>query len=102
MDITWSPSSDNVGVTGYIVYRNNSEIARTTNLSYRDSGLSAGTDYNYNVKAYDAAGNQSYMSNSVTEWTLDAVSFRNTKSVNYLSSAINAVTQILLGKELVK
>jgi chitodextrinase len=102
MDITWSPSSDNVGVTGYIVYRNNSEIARTTNLSYRDSGLSAGTDYNYNVKAYDAAGNQSYMSNSVTEWTLDGVSLRNVRSVNYLSSAINAVTQILLGKELVK
>jgi chitodextrinase len=70
IEISWSPSTDNVGVTGYIIYRNNAEISRTTGTSYRDSGLSAGTDYSYNVKAYDAAGNQSYMSNSVTEWTL--------------------------------
>jgi chitodextrinase len=102
MDISWSPSTDNIGVAGYIIYRNNVEIGRTTNLSYRDNGLSAGTDYSYNVKAYDAAGNQSYMSNSVTEWTLSGVSQNNMQPVNYLSSVINAVTQILLGKSFTK
>jgi chitodextrinase len=89
---------DRCGVTGYIIYRNNAEISRTTGTSYRDSGLSPGTDYSYNVKAYDAAGNQSYMSNSVTEWTLGNTSSRYIRPVNFLSSAINAISIMILGK----
>jgi Fibronectin type 3 domain-containing protein len=65
--LTWSASSDNVGVTGYSVYRGassgfvadgTSKIADVTGTSYTDSGLAAGTYY-YKVTARDAAGNVS-------------------------------------------
>jgi exo-beta-1,3-glucanase (GH17 family)/chitodextrinase len=64
--ISWSASSDNVGVAGYKVYRNSSLLARTTALSYVDSSLIAGAQYFYNVSAYDAAGNESMYSDAVS------------------------------------
>jgi len=59
INLTWSASTDNVGVTGYRVYRNGVEIATTAGTSYQNTGLSNGTTYAYTVRAYDAAGNQS-------------------------------------------
>jgi chitodextrinase len=66
IDLTWSASSDNVGVTGYLLERcqgsgctNFVQIATPTGASYSDSGLSASTSYSYRVRARDAAGNQS-------------------------------------------
>ncbi|MCM3039958.1 glycosyl hydrolase family 8 [Paenibacillus motobuensis] len=63
VDLKWTPSSDNLGVTGYKVYRNDQVINTTTKTEYRDTGLSAGTTYKYFVVAFDAAGNLSKMSN---------------------------------------
>ncbi|MFC0434903.1 discoidin domain-containing protein [Kutzneria buriramensis] len=67
INLTWSASTDNVGVTGYDVYANNS--LRTTvsgsTLSYTDSQPDTAT-VTYFVRAHDAAGNQSGNSNSVT------------------------------------
>jgi chitodextrinase len=60
--ITWSASTDNVGVTGYKVYRNGSQIATSATTSYTDTGLSPSTTYSYTVSAYDAAGNSSSQS----------------------------------------
>jgi chitodextrinase len=57
--LSWTASTDNVGVTGYRVYRNGNQIGITTSTSYSDSGLSASTAYAYTVRAYDAAGNLS-------------------------------------------
>ena len=62
--LTWSPSTDNVGVAGYIVYRSTNgntlgpEIARTSGdvTTWLDAGAAAATRYTYAVKAYDAAG----------------------------------------------
>ncbi|HHW49482.1 MAG TPA: DUF4469 domain-containing protein [Clostridiaceae bacterium] len=60
IDISWSASTDNVGVAGYKVYRNGTQVATVTNgLTYSDTELTAGTAYEYTVKAYDAAGNES-------------------------------------------
>ncbi|MGH8231203.1 MAG: fibronectin type III domain-containing protein, partial [Steroidobacteraceae bacterium] len=62
----WSPSSDNVGVTNYLVERCQgsgctgfAQIGTSTTTSYNDTGLSAGTFYLYRVRATDAAGNLS-------------------------------------------
>jgi chitodextrinase len=67
--LSWSPSTDNVGVAGYRVYRNGSQVGTTTGTSYTDSGLSASTQYTYTVAAYDAAGNVSGQSGGVTATT---------------------------------
>ncbi len=63
--LSWTGSTDNVGVTGYKVYRGGVEIASVTTTAYTNTGLTAGT-YQYTVKAFDAAGNLSATSNTAT------------------------------------
>jgi chitodextrinase len=67
--LAWQPSTDNVGVTGYKVYRNGNLIGTTPNTSFTDTNLSPGTSYTYQVSAYDAAGNTSSPSASITGTT---------------------------------
>jgi N-acetylmuramoyl-L-alanine amidase len=59
IDLKWSASTDNVGVAGYRVSRNGAEIAITSSTSLTDTGLSAGTRYQYTVAARDIKGNWS-------------------------------------------
>jgi hypothetical protein len=62
-DLTWNPSTDNVGVAGYRIYDNangNVLLDAATN-SGTVTGLTPGTYQTY-TKAYDAAGNESYRS----------------------------------------
>jgi endonuclease I len=63
MDLTWTASTDNIGVTGYDVFVNGSYNATSSNTSYTVSGLTANTNYCFTVKAKDAAGNTSGFSN---------------------------------------
>jgi len=58
-DLSWSTSSDNVGVTGYDVYINGSLLGNTANTSAGITGLTPLTTYTASVRAKDAAGNQS-------------------------------------------
>jgi cellulose 1,4-beta-cellobiosidase len=60
--LSWTASTDNVGVTGYRVYRGGTLIASPTGTSYTDTGLTNGTAYSYTVAATDAAGNLSAQS----------------------------------------
>jgi chitodextrinase len=69
VSLSWSASTDNVGVTGYRVYRNGTQVGTPTSTSYTDSGLAASTSYTYTVKAIDAAGNLSAASNSLSVTT---------------------------------
>jgi chitodextrinase len=57
--LTWTASTDNVGVTGYDVYRNGTKMASATGTTSSQSGLACGTSYTFGVDAYDAAGNRS-------------------------------------------
>ena len=57
--LTWNASSDNVGVTGYDVYRNGTKLGSVTSTSSSQSGLTCGTSYSLGVVAYDAAANRS-------------------------------------------
>ena len=59
LSVTWSPSTDNVGVTGYELFRNGTSIGTTTGTSYMVAGLLCGTSYTLEVDAYDAGGNRS-------------------------------------------
>src|SRR5438034_4365737 len=65
-NLSWSASTDNVGVTGYIVRRNGVQIATPATTSLADTGLSAATTYSYTVAAFDAAGNISADSTSAS------------------------------------
>jgi chitodextrinase len=64
--LSWSASSDNVGVSGYRVYRDGVQTAQTTGTSYTDTGLTDGATYSYTVEAFDAAGNHSAQSSAVS------------------------------------
>jgi hypothetical protein len=57
VSLTWPASTDNVGVAGYRVYRDDSELATTTSPGYDDTDVSSGTTYSYRVEAFDVAGN---------------------------------------------
>src|SRR5213082_1782378 len=69
INLSWTASSDNVGVSGYRVYRNGTQIATTGTTSCANTGLSPSTTYSYTVAAYDAAGNLSAQSSSASATT---------------------------------
>ncbi|MGQ0591684.1 MAG: right-handed parallel beta-helix repeat-containing protein [Gammaproteobacteria bacterium] len=65
VSLAWNASTDAVGVTGYRVYRNGTQIAAPASNSYIDGNLVPGT-YSYTVAAVDAAGNVSAQSGIVS------------------------------------
>jgi chitodextrinase len=77
INLTWTASSDAVGVAGYKIYREGAEIANTDTSSYSDVGLSASSSYAYSLSAYDAAGNHSSQSAVVTATTAPEVDADN-------------------------
>ncbi|MFC5286882.1 cellulase family glycosylhydrolase [Actinokineospora guangxiensis] len=67
--MSWTASTDNVGVSGYEVYRGTTRVGTTASTSFTDTGLTADTAYSYTVRARDAAGNVSAASTAVTART---------------------------------
>jgi YD repeat-containing protein len=63
LTVTFAATTDDVGVTGYRLYRDGSTTALTTlpagATTFTDSGLQPGRTYAYAVSAFDAAGNAS-------------------------------------------
>jgi chitodextrinase len=101
VSLSWSASTDNVGVAGYRVYTvsgsNHTQVASTSALTVVVTGLTASTAYTLVVAAYDAAGNVSGYSNSVsvttdattTNLALNMATSASSNIQNYVSS--NAV-----------
>ncbi len=71
--ISWTASTDNVGVTGYDVYKNGTLVTSVTSTTASLTGLTAGTTYSITVKAKDAAGNVSPASSALSVTTLPSV-----------------------------
>jgi hypothetical protein len=69
IDLSWSPATDAVGVAGYRIYRNGTQIASLQGTAYSNAGLSPATNYSYSVEAFDAAGNVSARSNTASATT---------------------------------
>ncbi|MFI6421991.1 NPCBM/NEW2 domain-containing protein [Streptomyces sp. NPDC050842] len=69
VDLTWTASTDDVGVTGYRIYRGGTLVGTTTGTSFTATGLSASTPYTFTVKAIDAADNVSAAGNPVSVTT---------------------------------
>jgi hypothetical protein len=62
--LVWTASTDDVGVTGYNVYRNGVLVGTTNTTTFTDSGLDA-ANYSYEVEAFDAIPNTSAKSGAV-------------------------------------
>ncbi|MBW7474700.1 discoidin domain-containing protein [Paenibacillus oenotherae] len=69
VNLSWTASTDNVGVTGYDIYRDNVKIDSAAGTTYTATGLTAATAYSFAVKAKDAAGNVSAASTAITVTT---------------------------------
>ncbi|MCY7326550.1 MAG: RICIN domain-containing protein [Microbacteriaceae bacterium] len=70
--IAWPPSTDNVAVTAYGVYRDGVLLATVAGAAFTDSGLTAATTYRYTIVARDAAGNVSAVSTGTNVVTSSA------------------------------
>ncbi|MEY3783755.1 MAG: hypothetical protein RLZZ230_77 [Candidatus Parcubacteria bacterium] len=73
IDLTWSVSTDNFMLAGYVVVRDGLPIATTTLHNYSDAGLAASTTYSYVIRAFDPALNYSSSSNSLATTTSGVV-----------------------------
>lgn len=73
VNLKWTASTDAIGVVRYDVYRstgsNAQKVGSTSATSYGDTGLTANTQYSYQVAAIDAAGNVSDRSAAVSVTT---------------------------------
>ncbi len=76
INLAWTASADNIGVTGYQIERCQGTgcgaftlVTSVSVTAYNDTGLTAGTSYSYRVRATDAAGNLSGYSNTATTTT---------------------------------
>ena len=76
INLAWTASTDNVGVTNYLIERCQGsgctsfvQVATSTSNTFTDAGLLPGTSYSYQVRATDAAGNLSGYSNISTTTT---------------------------------
>ena len=62
-DLAWEAATDNVGVTGYRIYRNDQLVATIDPATSYSDTVPPG-DYTYVVRALDAAGHESAPSNA--------------------------------------
>jgi RHS repeat-associated protein len=69
IDVSWAPSTDNVGVQGYRIYRDGSLAATIGSSQWFDTGLTSGTPHSYTVAAIDGAGNASAQSSTASATT---------------------------------
>ena len=70
ISLSWTASTDNIGVVGYEIYKDGVLYATVTGTTATVSGLNPSTTYNFYVIAKDAAGNASTVSNTASGTTL--------------------------------
>jgi len=100
INLMWNAASDNVGVTGYRLYKDGSStaFASTTTPGYSDTGLTADQSYQYRVSAVDEAGNESPLSSAITV-TTDTVSVPQEVNLSWQSPTRNVDNSCLSGIE---
>jgi chitodextrinase len=105
VDLAWSAATDDVGVAGYRVFRDDVLVGSTAATSCTDAGLSPSTAYVYTVAAFDGAGNLSDRSAPVGVTTsaassstlLAAYGFSEGAGSTTADSSGNGITGTLVG-----
>jgi hypothetical protein len=87
INLSWTASTDNVGVTGYKIYRNGAYLTSVTGTSYSNTGLAEKTTYNYKVLAYDAAANESAQSSQASATTWESQVIVDNSDAGFTASA---------------
>ncbi|SNR58356.1 Por secretion system C-terminal sorting domain-containing protein [Lutibacter agarilyticus] len=64
VDLTWTVSTDNIGISKYEIFVDGTLYTTSTTNSKTVTGLTKNTAYNFTVYAKDAAGNTSTVSNT--------------------------------------
>ncbi|MGE5316550.1 MAG: fibronectin type III domain-containing protein, partial [Chloroflexota bacterium] len=98
LTLSWTASTDNIGVTNYRIYQNNTQVGQTGNstTTFNVTGLTASTAYSYYVRAEDAAGNLSANSNTINVTTAAATDTQPpTAPTNLASSNVTATSLTL-------
>jgi chitodextrinase len=93
ISLSWTASTDNIGVAGYDVYVNNvkKNTSNLTGTTFVVTGLSANTAYSLFVRARDAAGNTS-QSNTLSVTTLADTQAPTTTSLSSPSKTISSIS----------
>ena len=94
--IDWDPSSDNVAVTGYELFRDGVQIATLSGsaTTYTDTTVSVVLNtYAYTLRAFDAAGNHSSLSNEADAITPFGDAFETGNFVHWSSVVGNMTVQ---------
>ena len=78
ISLSWTASTDNIGIAGYRISRSSSLTAplvvidSSPTSSYTDNDVLPNTRYWYSVSAYDTSGNKSGASATINTWSLTA------------------------------
>jgi hypothetical protein len=94
VDLSWSQSSDNAGVTGYTIYRDGVVVGTTagaTATTFQDTTVAPSTTYSYTVDAFDAAGNHSQQSTAQSA-TTPVVAYDEANNPSGPSNALGVTT----------
>jgi large repetitive protein len=86
ISLAWQPSTDNVGVSQYEVYRNDQLVGVTPGTTFVAQNLVTGQLYRFRVRARDAAGNLSAYSNQ-----LSAVASTNGLTYQYYEGVFSSL-----------
>jgi len=90
-NLSWTASTDNIGVAGYNIIRNGIWLANSEPTTYTDAGLATSTTYNYQVQAFDLAGNTSLSSATLavsTQYTIPPTAPTNVVGTPYSAVGI--------------
>ncbi len=94
-NLSWTPSTDDGGVTQYKVYRNGTQVGTTATAAFVDTGLTSATSYSYTVLACDAAGNCSPQSTSLTASTQHSFTPNLASGFNLLGNSYDAPLNVM-------
>lgn len=94
--LSWTPATDNVGVTGYQTERcvgasctDFSNLSTTSTTSITFTGLTQGATHRVRVKAYDAAGNVSGSYSTVVSFSTSGTALPSMTSVDADATGAN-------------
>ncbi|TYQ18185.1 UNVERIFIED_CONTAM: PKD domain-containing protein [Acetivibrio alkalicellulosi] len=88
--LTWTPSTDNVGVASYRIYKNGIEVGFSRTTWYSELNIEPGTHI-YTVRAYDESGNYSEESNFVLYDNMPPTIPQNLTAISVTQSTISLV-----------